>query len=466
MCTLFTRPRKSKFALLIYFRRLIVLVLFFSTLQPCFAADLLDIYQAALKNDTVYQAAVSTRLAAREALPQSEAALLPSINGQATLFSNYQNITQASPGTPLGINRFPSQGYSISITQPLLNVSTWIAVKQASNISKQADASFAAAAQSLIYRVANAYFQVLLAQDNLQLAQTEKMANARQLDQAQKRVRVGIDTVTTLYETQAAYDKSLAAVITTQNTLRNSEEAIRKLTGQSYLNLNGFKKNLPLLSPQPENVEQWIATATQYNLTLMASRYGLEAARENIKLKASGHLPIVNLVGSYGRDNGLNMGTTNRNSTVVGLQIDVPLFAGGSVLLNTHKAEYDFQTASANFDNSYRQVLVTTRQKYNDVLADISKLKAERQAIKSAQRSLDSTQESFKSGTRTIVDVLLAQQNLYEAKRNAVIDQISYLLDSLLLKQEAGTLKPDDLRQINHWLVLSKNKHLSLPPLN
>ena len=436
-----------------YFKRLFTLALFLGALKPCFAADLLDIYQAALKNDTVYQAAVSTRLSTREALPQSVAALLPTIYGQANLSSNYQNITQAPPGNPLGVSNFPSRGYNISIKQPLLDIGDWIAVKQASNTSKQADATLGAAAQSLIYRVANTYFQVLLAQDNLRLAQAEKAANAKQLDQAQKRVQVGLDTVTTLYEAKAAYDKSLAAEITAENALRNSEEAIRQLTGQTYADLSPFKKVLPLLSPQPANTEQWITTATTYNLNLMASRYGMAAARDNIKVKASGHLPTVSLVGSYGRDDGLNLGTTDRNNAVVGLQLNVPLFSGGAVSSNTRKAEYDFQTASVNLDNTYRQVMVTTRQKYNDVLADISKIKAERQAIKSAQLSLDSTQESFKAGTRTIVDVLLAQQNLYDAKRNAANDQITYLLDSLLLKQVAGTLKPEDLQQINQWLT-------------
>ncbi|WP_218814267.1 TolC family outer membrane protein [Rickettsiella endosymbiont of Dermanyssus gallinae] len=446
------QSRLYKQAPTLTFKLLLGLTLFFALLKPCFATDLVDIYQAAAKNDTVYQAAVSTRLSTREAIPQSVAALLPSINGQAKLTSNYQNITQTPPGSPFGVSQFQSRGYSISLTQPLLNIGDWLALKQANNTGRQADATLGAAAQSLVYRVANAYFQVLLAQDNLHLAQSEKAANAKQLEQAQERVRVGLDALTTVYEAKAAYDKSIAAEITAQNALRNSQETIRQITGQTYADLNTFKQVLPLLSPQPANVEQWITTATAYNLNLMASRYAMAAARDNIKVKASGHLPTVNLVGSYGRDDGLNIGTTNRNSAVVGLQLNVPLFSGGAVSSNTRKAEYDFQTASANLDNQYRQVIVATRQKYNDVLADISKIKAERQAIKSAQLSLDSTQESFSTGTRTIVDVLLAQQNLYDAKRNAASDQYTYLLDSLLLKQQAGTLKPDDLQQINQWL--------------
>jgi outer membrane protein len=437
------------------FKLLLGLTLFFSLLKPCSATDLVDIYQAALKNDTVYQAAVSTRLSTREAIPQSVAALLPSINGQANLTSNYQNITQAASENQLGVSQFPARGYNISLSQPLLNVGDWLTVKQAGNTGKQADATLGAAAQSLIYRVANAYFQVLLAQDNLHLAQAEKAANAKQLEQAQERVRVGLDAITTVYEAKAAYDKSIAAEITAQNALRNSQENIRQITGQTYATLNPFKQVLPLLSPQPANVEQWITTATTYNLNLMASRYAMEAARDNIKVKASGHLPTLNLVGSYGRDDNLN-GTTNQSNAVIGLQLNVPLFSGGAVSSHTRQAEYDFQTASANLDNLYRQVMVTTRQKYNDVLADISKIKAERQAIKSAQLSLNSTQESFSAGTRTIVDVLIAQQNLYDAKRNAASDQYTYLLDSLLLKQEAGTLKPEDLQQINQWLTGNK----------
>jgi outer membrane protein len=429
------------------------LIWFLSTLKSCFATDLLDIYQLALKNDAVYQGAISTRLSQRETLPHHVAALLPSINGQTNLSSNYQTITQSSSSDTFGMNPYTSRGYSISIKQPLLDVGDWLSVKQANTTSKQADATFIAATQSLIYRVANGYFQVLLAQDDLQLAEKEKSANAQQLDQAQKRVRVGLDAITTVYEAQAAYDKSLATAITAQNALRNSEESLRQLTGQGYSNLNGFKSSLPLLLPQPSHIEQWISRALTYNPELKASRYAMEAARTNIKVQTSGHAPTLSLVGSYGRDNGLNNDMTNRTSAIVGLQLDVPLFSGGAVSSNTRKAEYDSQTASANFVSTYRQVMITTRQKYNDVLADVSKIKAERQAIKSAQISLASTEESFKAGTRTLVDVLLAQQNLYDAKRNAANDQYTYLLDWLALKQDAGTLTLEDLKQINHGLT-------------
>lgn len=436
----------SKLVLGIYF--------LFASLTPTFAADLIDIYKAALNSDPIYQAAVSTRLSQREAIPQSVAALLPNISAQANVSNNYQNISQLpTTGQPNGISNFQSQGYNISFRQPLINVNDWLAVKQANNTGKQADLTLAAAAQDLIFRVATAYFNVLSAQDTLQLAKAEKTADNKQLIQAQKRVQVGLDALTSVYEAKAAYDKSLATEISAENTLRNNQEALRQLTGQTYSSIKAFTKNIPLQNPQPNNIEQWINAATQNNLKLMAARYGVEVARQKIKMQASGHLPSLSLIGNYGKTDAFNNvpNSLNKNGGTLGLELDVPLFAGGAVSSKTRQAQYDFQTASANLDNTYRLLIINTRQKYNDILADISKIKAEKQAIKSAQLSLDSTEESYKAGTRTVVDILIAQQNLYDAKRIAASDQYNYLLDTLLLKQAAGSLKPDDLMQINQW---------------
>lgn len=448
---------KSAKQLSIYTKSVLSIYLFFAHFTPAFAANLIDIYKAALNSDPTYQAAVSTRLSQREAIPQSVAALLPNISAQANISNNYQNITQPpSPGQPNGISNFQSQGYNISIRQPLFNVNDWLAVRQANNTGKQADLTLAAAAQALIFRVATAYFNVLSAQDTLRLTQAEKAADSTQLNQAQKRVQVGLDALTSVYEAKAAYDKSVATEITAENTLRNNQEALRQLTGQTYSSISRFAKKIPLQIPQPNNIEDWINAAAQNNLKLMAARYGVEVTREKIKMQASGHLPSLSLIGNYGKTDTFNNAPSslNKNGGTLGLELDVPLFAGGAVSSKTHQAQYDFQTASANLDNTYRMLIINTRQKYNDVLADISKIKAEQQAIKSAQLSLDSTEASYKAGTRTVVDVLIAQQNLYDTKRTAASDQYNYLLDTLLLKQAAGSLKPDDLMQINQFLSI------------
>lgn len=447
---------KSAKQLPVYTKLVLIIYLVFAPFTATFAADLIDIYKAALKSDPTYQAAVSTRLSQREVIPQSVAALLPNISAQANVSNNYQNITQPpTAGQANGTSNVQSQGYDISIRQPLININAWLAVKQARNTGKQADLTLAAAAQDLIFRVATAYFNVLSAQDTLRFAQAEKIADSKQLNQAQKRVQVGLDALTSVYEAKAAYDKSLATEISAENSLRNNQEALRQLTGQTYSSIKAFTKKIPLLSPQPDNIERWINAATQNNLKLMAARYGVEVSREKIKMQASGHLPSLSLIGNYGKTATFNNvpSSFNKNGGTLGLELDVPLFAGGAVSSKTRQAQYDFQTASANLDNTYRLLIVNTRQKYNDVLADISKIKAEQQAIKSAQLSLDSTEESYNAGTRTVVDVLIAQQNLYDAKRTAASDQYNYLLDTLLLKQAAGSLKPDDLVQINKFFA-------------
>lgn len=452
----FFTQRSTTWKLSNSFKLVLSIYLFFTPFTAVFAADLIDIYKAALNSDPIYQAAVSTRLAQREAIPQSVAALLPNISAQANISNNYQNITQPpSTGQPNGISNFQSQGYNISIRQPLINVNDWIAVKQARNIGKQADLTLAAAAQDLIFRVAFAYFNVLSAQDTLKFTRAEKTADSKQLNQAQKRVQVGLDALTSVYEAKAAYDKSLAKEISAENTLRNNQEALRQLTGQNYSSIKSFAKNIPLQTPQPNNIEAWINAASQNNLKLMAARYGVEVSREKIKMQASGHLPNLSLIGNYGKTDAFNNAPSifNTNGGTLGLELDVPLFSGGAVSSKTRQAQYDFQTATANLDNTYRMLITNTKQKYNDILADISKIKAEQQAIKSAQLSLDSNEESYKAGTRTIVDILIAQQNLYDAKRAAASDHYNYLLDTLLLKQDAGSLKPNDLIQINQLLI-------------
>lgn len=426
------------------------------SVTPVWAADLMDVYQQAAQSDPVYQAAVSTRLSNREALPQSIAVLLPNISGTANTTGNRTAAAgSVNPNKPDGTYHYNSKGYTLTLNQPLINFSDWMQVSQAHYTAKEADATLAAAAQDLIMRVAQAYFNVLYAQDNLRYVQAEKAAYARQLDQEKARYSVGLDAITSVYNAQASYDAAVASEITAQNTLHDNQEALRQLTGQIYPSLDVLKIELPLLTPQPNNVEQWVDTATQHNAQLIASTYTMEAARQNIKINFGDHLPTLSAVGAYGRtsSNGpSSTGAGNEDGRTIGLQLSVPIFSGGATSSQVRKAQDDFQTASANRENQYRQTMVTTRQKFNDVLAGISKVDADRQAILSAQSSLDSTEESFKVGTRTIVDVLNAEQALYQAKSNYSQDEYSYLVNTLLLKQAAGTLGPNDLVAINHWL--------------
>lgn len=431
---------------------------------PALATDLLDVYKQALQSDPTYLAAASTRLATREAVPQSEASLLPNLSASANTTGNYTNTlsspspTFAMPGMlnpMLGVSRYNARGYNVTLNQYILNFGSWLQVREASATAKEADATFAGATQSLIISVAQTYFNVLLAQDDLRFSQAEKAAHAHQLDEVTQRFKVGLGTITTVDNAQAAYDNSVAQTIGDENALQNSLEALRQITGEYYPSVENFKISLPLLSPQPADVQQWVNAAQKNNLSFLATKYATLAARENIKVNFAGHFPTLSAVASYGRLNGQDLGHLNSNTGAVGLQLNVPIYQGGLVNSQTRQAEDNYATASANMENAYRAAEVTTREQFNNTLSGISKIEADREEMLSAQRSLDSTEESFKIGTRTIIDVLISQQNFYQAARNQAQDEYTYLLATLMLKQAAGSLNAGDLAKINTWLHTS-----------
>lgn len=424
-----------------------------------YAVDLMHVYQQALQSDPTFQGARATWQANQENLPQARAGLLPNLSATGNYQGN-NTLKDGYPRTGTVSSTFSNNtdGFTLTLTQPLFNYANWNAYKQANAIVKQASATFSAAQQDLMIRVSKAYFSILQAKDNLRFTQAEKAAIARQLDQAKQRYNVGLDAITSVYDAQASYDSIVAQEIAANNDLINRQEELREITGNVYNDLAGVTDNLPLITPQPENIDAWVEKAQKQNYALQATRYGATAAQENIKINAAGHMPTLNAVASFTNayaskiDNGANNFPSEANTSAVGLQVAVPIFAGGKVSSQTRQAQFTYQKALADMDATFRKTTDLTRQAYNSIIAGISKIKADKQAIVSAQSSLESTEAAFKVGTRTIVDVLLAQKNLYQAQRNYATDQYTYINNILTLKQQAGTLSPGDLQQINNWL--------------
>lgn len=446
-----------------YLIKLFIILAASGASSAVFATDLMDVYRCALSNDPQYQAAYSTMLSNQENLPQAVSALLPNIAGTANLTSNYLNVLSvnvpapqvvsgAAGSNPLGITTYNSNGYSITLTQPIINFSNWMSVRQNLNVAKQATATYAAAAQDLMIRTAKAYFNVLLQYDNLAFADAQKASNSRQLEQAQERYNVGLDAITSVYNAKAAFDSSTANVIAAQNNVANSLEQLRQLTGHYYPSVEKLKIEIPLITPYPSDSDKWVCYSEQYNQTLMAARFNTLAKRAAIKVYFGGHLPTVNGVASFQRQNGYGLGTIDQETGSIGVQLNVPIYQGGYVNSQVRQAQDDYATSCADMEKTHRQVGLDTRQNFNDVMAGISKIGADRATIKSSQSSLASTEESYKVGTRTIIDVLIAQQQLYQSLTNYAQDVYNYLNDTLLLKQAAGTLCARDLAQINAWL--------------
>lgn len=420
------------------------------TFTPAAASNLLDIYQQALENDPGLKAAEAQRLATREAIPQSKAVLLPALSASGeTNRIHYSPDDSARPS-----DTYSSSGYSLNLSQVIYNRALQVQRRQANKQALQADATYESAVQTLVLDVATRYFSVLAAIDNLETARAEKAAIARQLEQTKQRFDVGLIAITDVHEAQARYDLTVASEITAQNQLDTAREALRELTNTLPEELSSLGKELPLISPEPESLDAWVGAAEQNNLQLTAARYGVEVARQEVKRQSAGHYPSLNLVGSYGTTNTGSIYTTidQADSASIGLQLSVPLYQGGLVTSRTRQAEYSYLQASETLEQSRRSIQRQTRDAYRGVIAGISQVKALEQALISNQSALEATQAGFEVGTRTIVDVLDAQRALYAAQRDYSQSRYNYIVATLNLKQAAGSLTVEDLKQVNEWL--------------
>lgn len=425
-------------------------------MNSAYADDLLQVYQQALSNDPIIQAAQATRDANEEGLDQSVAALLPNIGATANSTSVHTSTPFSAPGTSTrgSTTSFNQHDYTLTLTQPIFNFQDWMQVRASNDSAKQAQATYNAALQDLIIRVSTAYFNVLNAEDNLTYTMAQESSIENQLKQTKDRYQVGLGTMTDVYQAQAQYDGLVASVIAAKNTVINNMEALRQITGRTYAELTPLAKNIPLLTPDPASPEDWIAAGEKNNWTLWAARYASLAAKENIRVNYAGHFPTVNAVGSYQNGNDVGVAPSNQTQweSQVGVQVSLPLFQGGAVVSKTRQAQDQYVAASDQMESARRQVVLQAEQAFNNVMADISKIQADKIAVTSSVSALDSTQAGYKAGTKTLLDVLTAEQNVYLSKTNLASDQYNYINSTLSLKEASGSLAGTDVAAINHWL--------------
>ncbi|HXH04709.1 MAG TPA: TolC family outer membrane protein [Candidatus Competibacteraceae bacterium] len=414
------------------------------------AVGLLDVYRQALDSDPDLRAAGSSRLAALEVKPQARALLLPQVS--ATLRQSH-DFGVDSARTP---SSFDSHNYDISISQPLFRQESLVRQRQAEHQVTQAEADYANVQQDLVLRVAINYFAVLAAQDNLTFATAEKEAIARQLEQAKRRFEVGLATITDVQEAQAGYDRAVSQEIDARQLLADAYEALRQLTGQRYERINVLKKEIPLELPRPTDPEAWVGMALEKNLDIASASASVEVAREEINRQKAGHYPSVDLVAShYDTDSGVSAGDADGNT--IGIQVSIPLYQGGAVLSRTREAAYNYEASKERLESLQRTTTRQVRNAYRGVETGISQVKALKQAVISSRSSLEATQAGYEVGTRTIVDVLLAQRTLYQTERDYERSRYDYLINRLRLFQAAGQLDEQDLQEIDRYLQKPAN---------
>ena len=417
------------------------------------SGGLIDAYRLALESDPQLRAAEAARGALGEASPQSLALLLPSLNLSA---NTSDNATESSGSTITAFNTdedYNSHGYNLTLTQPIYHHDYWVGLRQADATVAQAEADYAAAKQDLIVRVATAYFDVLAAQDTLEFARAEKDATARQLEQAKQRFEVGLIAITDVHEAQAQYDLTVAQEITAENSLANTREALQEITGQYDENLQVLLDEIPLRTPNPNNIDEWVTQAREQNLSLRAAQFTATAAKEEINRQRAGHYPTLDFVAT--QSNSFSHSSTGRetDSETLALQLNVPLFAGGAVNSKTREASYRSDEARHRLEQTRRNVKRQTRDAFRGVIAGISRVKALKQAVISSDKALEATQAGFEVGTRTIVDVLLSQRELFRAQSAYSRSRYDYLLNAFRLKQAAGSLSLTDVEGINKLMM-------------
>ena len=431
--------------------------------------NLLDVYNLAQRNDAQLAAAHADMQALQEKKTQSRATLLPSLTLNANTQYNKNNteLNGVSDDEKSG----NSHGWGATLNQPMFRMASWYGYDQAKTIGTQAELSYSAEEQNLILRVSEAYFNVLRAEDSLTSAKAEETAVKQQLDQARERYNVGLIAETDVLEAQAGYDAARVARILGENQLSVSYEALRTITNEDITSIGKLQKSMPVNQPTPAVADEWVQNAVQGNLTLNVLREGLEASQTNIKVQRAGHAPTVDAFARYSyssndlqRSKDFGGSTGKGDSTVVGIQFNMDLFGGGGTSSRVREATYQMESAQKNFDRNLRETSSNTRNLFRTVNSDVDRVDARCQGIVSSESALNATQSGYEVGTRNITDVLDAQKNLFSAQRDYLNARYDYIVNTMKLKQVAGTLSPQDLQDLNQWVVNSaKSEDMSIP---
>lgn len=416
------------------------------------AEDLLQVFEQSLKSDPQLLAERASLNAVAELNDQATARFLPQIDVSA----NTGQVRRDSSAQTLGGNQeYNSHGYSFNLTQPVYRRQNFVQSEQADIALESAEASYLEAEQALIVRVAERYFDLLAKQDDLGFAEAQTQANAKQLEQVKLRFELGAATITDLTESQAGYDLAVASEITAENELANSQERLRETAGVYFDHLAGLKTDSPLVTPEPADNQQWADKALEQNPSLRVAVKAKEDAKQVIELEKSGHFPSLDIVGqkTYTSQSDTSFGGASKtHQDTLSLQLNMPLFEGGTTSSKTREASHRLDQAMQNEEQKRREVVRQTREAFNSVMSGISRVKALKQAVISTEKALESTEAGYGVGTRTTVDVLNVRRDLFSAKRDYADSRYDYILSSLQLKQAAGILSVEDLVQINQWL--------------
>jgi outer membrane protein len=427
------------------------------------AVDLVGVHDLALKSDPRLQAAEYRREATAENKTQAWANLLPQLGASGNW--NKGNTKTTIPDLDFTDERTTAdRNYGLRLQQSLYDQANYEQLDVARGQITEADALYQIVYLDFLLRVSDSYFIVLTLMDGVTFAEAEELALKRQYEQAEQRFEVGLTAVTDVHEAKASYDNARARAIVARNNLADSKEELKALTGQYFEEFDALQEVLPLVEPEPFDADKWVEIALSNNPTVLSSRAAVEIADSNMRLARTGHFPTLDLVATYNdfenskfiiRDDfqqPIARTDLGVDDTTVSLQLNIPIYLGGVVSSRTRQARLLMDATGQDLDDVQRITVRETQNAFRAILAGIQEVQAFEQARISAESALEATQAGFEVGTRTIVDVLIAQQRKFQAQRDNSIARHAYILRHLRLKSIAGLLTSKDLRVVNQLL--------------
>lgn len=410
------------------------------------AADLREVYEQAKIYDAVYQAAQWDLESATQRVPLAKSAFRPQLT-----FGGEAGISTLADD---GEGPYKATSLSLTLSQTLFNRSNSALLSQAKLGVMQAEAQYAAVGQTLILRVATAYFQVLRAQAKVEFSQSELQAISRQKEQAERRFDVGLVPITDVRSAQAQYDLAVAQEIAASNELSTAREALRLISGVDAELLTPLASDLPLSPPEPADINAWVDMAKEQNLELVIARLAAESGNAQVAVERANRYPTLNLIGTAASTTTEQIGRSDADVAELKLQLRLPLSTGGRVNAQVAEARANAQSSAEKLVSQERSTIQQTRDGFRGVQASISRVRALRQALVSTQKSAEATEAGFRAGTRTSVEVLQALRDTYGARSEYASARYDYVINSLNLKAASGTLNEDDILQINRFLAM------------
>ncbi len=454
-------------------RRPLVMALAFALL-PCavHAEDLLQTYELARAGDPQFSAAESNRLVIKEGRVQARALLLPQLGGQASYSKSNEDSSgqQVFAGTPLGNNDSTSDSttrrYGLTLDQMVFDGARISRLRSANALSEASDYNLESAGDQLITRTSAAYFNVLVQLENLAAAEAAETALKKQFDFASKRLEVGLAPITDVHEARAQYDTARANTITTQNQVADAYQALAEITGRPVANLKGLPEDFQPQLPEHADEDAWVKTAFDNNPALRAKELQVKSAEQDVSTARAGHLPTLYFGGDYGNTHSDGDTTNNLSgaetafdnesrSRSFGLTLNVPIFAGGATQSGVREALATRDIRQDELEQDKRSLERATRNAYQVVVAGVSEVEARRLAVVSAKAAYEASQVGLEVGTRTVLDVLVNQRNLFQSQQAFALARYNFLQSVLNLEQAAGTLDVDDVQRVNRFLTVN-----------